>query len=92
MEEVALAEGQFLVGAFGVVVVESFDHLVRSATFLLWDTRGGSLVYGVHRGVERRENAEHTFFGGKIAIADLGVMEMWWCLGSFSPFKDRLMA
>lgn len=27
-------------------------------------------------------------------MADLGVMERWWwwCLGSFSPFKDRLMA
>lgn len=33
-----------------------------------------------------------TFLGGKMAMADLGVMEIWWCLGSFSPFKDRLMA
>ena len=37
----------------------------------------------------------HTFFGGWIAIADLGVMELWrlGCLEvSFSPLIERRMA
>ena len=37
----------------------------------------------------------HTFFGGRIAIADLGVIDRWWWwwgLGSFSPLRERRMA
>lgn len=31
-----------------------------------------------------------TFFGGTMAMADLGVMEMWWGLVSgFSPLTER---
>jgi len=33
-----------------------------------------------------------TFFGGTIAIADLGVIEMCCGLGSLSPFSERLIA
>jgi hypothetical protein len=35
-----------------------------------------------------------TFLGGRMAMADLGVMERWWWwgLGSFSPLRDRRIA
>jgi hypothetical protein len=33
-----------------------------------------------------------TFFGGTIAIADFGVIEMCWGFGSLSPFSERLIA
>lgn len=37
-------------------------------------------------------HANLTFFGGRIARADLGVIETWCALGSLSPFRERLMA
>jgi hypothetical protein len=69
VKEISLAEGQFLGGPFGGVIVEGFDYLERKE----------------RNGVSHRECADRqrpkrgslTFLGGKIAMADLGVMEMW---------------
>lgn len=105
VEEVALAEGQFLrVARLWLVVVESFDHL-RGLRSAIISKRGasyritnymeqfGSVVVDRHgkwvaEAVWVRdwdwgsggpgEKFGLTFLGGRMAIADFGVMEIWW--------------
>lgn len=43
---------------------------------------------------EMSKEKKLTFFGGRMAMADLGVTEIWWGLEawSFSPLRERRMA
>lgn len=40
----------------------------------------------------RSDEERLTFLGGRMAMADLGVIERCCGLGSFSPLRDRLIA
>ena len=92
MEEVALVEAQLLsVIWIWMVVVQRLDHLWIAGVHqylarILWQDSPSAL---------RLFASAHTFFGGWIAIADLGVMELCrlGCLEvSFSPLIERRMA
>jgi hypothetical protein len=77
VKEISLAECQFLGGPFGGIVVKGFDYLesneMRSVTCAKnWKFEVGQR--GVYEGIT---GGRLTFFGGKMAMADLGVMEIW---------------
>lgn len=43
--------------------------------------------------VEERRRASHTFLGGRMAMADLGVSERWcWWDEALSPLSERRIA
>lgn len=77
VKEISLAECQFLRGPrLWLVVVERFNYLGnavshRQEQLRKWDKEGRIQPNW------RILRKELTFFGGKIAIADLGVMEIW---------------
>lgn len=74
MEEIAFLEAQLLV-RLGLVVVERADNLDRRDCISMCATTSAT--------APRR-----TFFGGTMAMADLGVIEICWVLASFSPLID----
>ncbi|EFE38731.1 hypothetical protein TRV_06605 [Trichophyton verrucosum HKI 0517] len=79
VEEVSLAEGELLsVLGRRLVVVQRFYHLSR----------------GQDEQEKKKKRGYLTFLGGKMARADLGVIETcWWCCDfSLSPLSERRMA
>jgi hypothetical protein len=83
MEEVPFSKTQLLcVAGFGRVVIQRFDYLVEEPSVVSWPRIGQDLACCMRL----------TFLGGRIAIADLGVIETWCGLDSLSPLRDRLIA
>ena len=94
MKEVALVEAQLVrVTGIWMVVVKRLDHLQKRTRWISTMRDFDLEVSLVHR--LRLFVVTHTFFGGWMAMADLGVMELCrlGCLEvSFSPLIERRMA
>lgn len=69
-----------VMGRIRFVIVQCFNYLVEEA----------SISWRANKFVPHSKKALHTFFGGTIAIADFGVMEIWCGRESdLSPLTDR---
>lgn len=80
VEEIAFGEAEFLIIArVRIIVIKRFDDLEGRATV----SQAQSILQYMFDDLL-------TFFGGTMAVADLGVIEMWWGLTSdLSPLTER---
>lgn len=101
VQKIALRKAEIAGGVLGLrrlVVVKRLDNLQptrqrssqhgRSPTFWLLPVHSGARI-GLDDGTGLGVAGRLTFFGGTMAIASLGGIEMWCGRESFSPFIER---